>query len=103
MGGREGIIFYLISALSFSITCMSNNEEYFVTLIGKYVNETKYLIFYIMSSALCILTSNFNGLKHDPEHHMSHSSLWNSKSLITEFGSYSYPGAPAVTQVFRCS
>lgn len=39
MGGREGIIFYLklISALSFfSITCMNNNE-YFVTLIGKYV------------------------------------------------------------------
>lgn len=59
-GGREGIIFYLklISALSFfSITCMKNNEDYFVTLIDKYVNRTTYLIFYIMSSAICIWTS----------------------------------------------
>lgn len=74
MGGREGIIFYLklISALSFfSITCMNNNEEYFVTLIGKYVNKTKYLTFYIMSSAICILTGNFNGLKHDTEFHIN--------------------------------
>lgn len=58
MGGGEGIIFYLklISALSFfSVICMNNDEEYFVTLIGKYVNRTEYLIFYIMSSAVCIL------------------------------------------------
>lgn len=49
-----------------------NNEKYFVTLIGKYVNRTKYLNFYIMSSAICILTSNFNGLKRDSELHMNY-------------------------------
>lgn len=36
---------------------MNNNEEYFVTLIGKYVSRTKYLIFHIMSSAVRMLTS----------------------------------------------
>lgn len=39
------------------MTCMNNDEEYFVTLIGKYVSRTKYLIFYIMSSAVRILAS----------------------------------------------
>lgn len=51
---------------------MNYNEKYFVTLISKHVNKTKYLIFYIMSSAICILTSNFNGLKHDSELHMNY-------------------------------
>lgn len=35
---------------------MKNNEDSFVTLIGKYVNRTNYLIFDVMSSAICIWT-----------------------------------------------
>lgn len=58
---------------------MNYNEKHLVTLIDKHVNKTKYLIFYVMSSAVCILTSNFNGLKHDSELHMSYFLLWNSK------------------------
>lgn len=60
---------------------MKNNEDYFVILIGKYVNRTKYLTSYIMSSALCIGTfGNVNGLKHDAELHMESVFLWDSEA-----------------------
>lgn len=92
-GGRGGIIFLfkVNSALSFfpSIICMSYNEKYFVTLIGKHVNKTKYLTSYTMSSAVCILTSNLNGLKHDSELPMNHTShcgtlkVWSQNFVVT--------------------
>lgn len=81
VGGRGGIIFYLkliLHSFFSSIICM-NYEKYFVTLVDKHVNKTKYLIFYIMSSAICILTSNSHGLKHDSELHMNYTSLWTSR------------------------
>lgn len=68
-----------------------------MTLISKHVNKTKYLIFYIMSSAICILTSNFNGLKHDSERNMWVRLTVELTSLITEFGSY-FHAAPTVLQ-----
>lgn len=40
-----------------------------------------------MSSAICILTGNFNGLKHDSVSHELNF-IVELKSLITEFGSY---------------
>lgn len=66
---------------------MNYNEKYFVTLISKHVNKTKYLIIYIMTSAICILTSSLNGLKHDAELHVGYITV-ELKSLITESGSY---------------
>lgn len=56
--GRNNFLFKVhFCTTFFSVICMNDNEAYFVALVGKYVNRAKYLIFYIMSSAVCILTS----------------------------------------------
>lgn len=52
-----------------------------------------------MSSAICILTSNFNGLKHDSELHII--SYCGTQKFDHWIWQLLLPRSPAVTQVFR--